>query len=90
MSLTKFKYSQLHFIGRLWVKLGSIFGLVYTKELEDGELEMNNLTNLNLTLKIFGQMSERNLTIVLLLEQVFCSFIALGTGFRTVRGCIVP
>ena len=60
---------------------GSIFGLVYTKELEDGELEMNNLTNLNLTLKIFGQMSERNLTIVLLLEQVFCSFIALGTGF---------
>jgi len=68
---------------------GSIFGLVYTKELEDGELEMNNLTNLNLTLKIFGQMSERNLTIVLLLEQVFCSFIALGTGFRTVRGCMV-
>ena len=68
---------------------GSIFGLVYTKELEDGELEMNNLTNLNLTLKIFGQMSERNLTIVLLLEQVFCSFIALGTGFRSVRVCIV-
>ena len=68
---------------------GSIFGLVYTKELEDGELEMNNLTNLNLTLKIFGQMSERNLTIVLLLEQVFCSFIALGTGFRTVRGFMV-
>ena len=42
---------------------------------------MNNLTNLNLTLKLFGPMSESNLTIVLLLEQVFCSFIALGTGF---------
>ena len=42
---------------------------------------MNNLTNLNLTLKLFGPMSESNLTIVLLIEQVFCSFIALGTGF---------
>ena len=59
---------------------GSIFGLVYTKELEEGELEINNLTNLNLTLKFFGPMSESSLTVVLLLEQVFCSFIALGTG----------
>ena len=61
---------------------GSILGLVYTKEIpnEDEVIEMNNLTNLNLTLKLFGPMSERNLTIVLLLEQVFCSFIALGTG----------
>jgi len=82
MSLTKFKYSQLNFIGRLWVKLGSIFGLVYIRELEDGELEMNNLTNLNLTLKLFGPMSESNLTIVLLIEQVFCSFIALAIRYQ--------
>jgi len=82
MSLTRFKYNQLHFIGQFWIKIGSLFGLVYTKELEDGELEINNLTNLNLTLKLFGQMSERNLTVVLLLEQVFCSFIALAIRYQ--------
>ena len=70
---------------------GSIFGLVYTKELEEGELEINNLTNLNLTLKIFGPMSESSLTVVLLLEQGFCSFIALGTGFISIlmnKSCV--
>ena len=82
MSMTKFKYDKLNIIGKLWVKVGSMLGLIYTKELDDGEMEMNNLTNLNLTLKLIGPVSERNLTVVLLAEQVVGCCLALAIRYQ--------
>ena len=82
MSMTKFKYEKLNFVGKVWVKLGSLTGLVYTRELEDGEMEMNNLTNLNLTLKLVGPVSERKLTVILLVEQVFGCILALAIRYQ--------
>ena len=82
MSMTRFKYDQLNPIGKIWVTLGSMLGLVYTRELESGEMEMNNLTNLNLTLKLVGPLSERNLTVVLLVQQVVGCVLALAIRYQ--------
>ena len=82
MSMTRFKFDQLSPIGKLWVKVGSMLGLVYTRELDDGEMEMNNLTNLNLTLKLIGPVSERNLTVVLLMQQVAGCALALAIRYQ--------
>ena len=78
MSMTQCKYDKLNVIGKAWIKIGSSLGLIYVKEIDDGMIELNNLTNLNLTLKVFGSMSEERLTTVLLLEQLVGCAIALG------------
>lgn len=77
MSTTRAKRSKLNIIGRVWVDLGHRLGLVHIVKIDDDEFEMNNLTNLNLTLKLVGPVSERNLTIILLGQQIFGVFFAL-------------
>ena len=77
MSTTRFKISNLNIIGRLWVQIGSKLGLIWVKKLENEEVEINNLTNLNLTLKIVGPVSERDLTVILLVEQFLGVLVAL-------------
>lgn len=69
--------SNLNIIGRLWVQIGSKLGLIWVKKLEEDEVEINNLTNLNLTLKLVGPVSERDLTVILLVEQFLGVLLAL-------------
>ncbi|KAF9411360.1 UDP-N-acetylglucosamine--dolichyl-phosphate N-acetylglucosaminephosphotransferase [Entomortierella beljakovae] len=45
-------------------------------------LEMTNLTLINLILLKFGPMSERNLTISVMLIQVLCSFVAFFIRYK--------
>jgi len=82
MSLTECKYENLNLIGKIWIKFGSRLGIIYINELEDGIIEINNLTNLNLTLKIFGSISEEKLTTILLFQQIFGCFIALAVRYQ--------
>ena len=82
MSTAKFKFSSLHPLGQLWVRVGTTLGLIWSRECDDGMMEINNLTNLNLTLKFTGPISERNLTVVLLLEQVLGCFLALAIRYQ--------
>lgn len=54
---------------------------VHQNENEDGAFtECNNMTLINLVLKVFGPMHERNLTLLLLLLQVW-----LGKGLTLPR-----
>jgi len=77
MSTTKVKLEKLHPIGRLWIQAGSLLRVIHVTQLEDGEVEVNNLTNLNLTLKLTGPISEEHLTMVLLAEQICAVLLAL-------------
>ncbi len=57
----------------------SSFGLLHLRRFDkDGEewTECNNLTLINLTLKLLGPMHERTLTTLLLILQVVCSVVA--------------
>ncbi|XP_013400238.1 UDP-N-acetylglucosamine--dolichyl-phosphate N-acetylglucosaminephosphotransferase-like [Lingula anatina] len=79
MSLSTFKTKELHPLGSLFLKTLSIFGLVHLRSGigEDGEYsECNNLTIINLMLKIFGPMHERSLVMSLLSIQILCSGVA--------------
>ncbi|MFH4974193.1 hypothetical protein AB6A40_000902 [Gnathostoma spinigerum] len=84
MSCVQFKVSDLSSVGKHFVTLSHLFGLLhkraFKKDHEDW-LEINNLTILNLALKFLGPMNERSLTICLLLTQVFCSFLAFFIRF---------
>ena len=63
--------------------------MVHHSENDDGAFtECNNMTLINLLLKVFGPMHERNLTLFLLLLQVQCSWgcglhllVSLSPGF---------
>ena len=77
MSTTRVKLTTTNFIGLAWIKIGSATGLIHVTEISKEEVEINNLTNLNLTLKLTGPVSERDLTVVLLLEQIVGVCLAL-------------
>ncbi|XP_012413645.1 UDP-N-acetylglucosamine--dolichyl-phosphate N-acetylglucosaminephosphotransferase isoform X1 [Trichechus manatus latirostris] len=73
MSYSKFKTKSLSFLGTFILKVAESLRLVtvHQSESEDGTFtECNNLTLINLLLKVFGPMHERNLTLLLLLLQV--------------------
>ncbi|CAK8687027.1 unnamed protein product [Clavelina lepadiformis] len=79
MSKARFKSSETKFPGLLILWLAEKLGLVYVEQNlgEDEEyIECNNLTLINFLLKIFGPMHERNLTLLLLSIQIFCSGFA--------------
>ncbi len=79
MSYVIFKSKDLRAPGRLVLKLFDMFGMLSIRTFEqDNEewTECNNLTLINLALKFCGPMHERNLTILLLIIQAFCSVIA--------------
>jgi len=80
MSMAVFKEEELKFLGDICLRIFSLFGLTHVKRFsgDDGVkmVECNNLTLINLILKMFGPMHERTLTLVLLAIQIFCSAIA--------------
>ena len=61
-----------------------MFGLVHVKYTGKGDqqrLEFNNLTIINLILKMTGPMHEQSLTLVLLALQVLCSVVAFTVRY---------
>ncbi|KAK3819687.1 MAG: UDP-N-acetylglucosamine--dolichyl-phosphate N-acetylglucosaminephosphotransferase-like protein [Benniella sp.] len=79
--------SQLRRLGWLCVKLLEALGLTHVRyDSKTGQrpLEMTNLTILNLILLKTGPMSERNLTVSVMVVQVVCSIIAFFIRHRLV------
>ncbi|VDM47168.1 unnamed protein product [Toxocara canis] len=84
MSFAEFKDKDLKPLGAIVLRLFDIFGLLHRRVFEkDGEswTEINNLTLINLVLKIRGPMHERSLTKRLLSIQIFCSLFAFFIRF---------
>ncbi|KAG1687710.1 UDP-N-acetylglucosamine--dolichyl-phosphate N-acetylglucosaminephosphotransferase [Nymphon striatum] len=88
VSVTKFKKSELPKTGKFILVVLKMFKVVvYNEEIgEDGEYaECSNLTLINLILLIFGPLHERTLTTILLVIQVFCSFIAFLIRYQVAK-----
>jgi len=85
MSMAVFKEEELKVLGDICLRIFSLFGLTRVKRFSgDDEVQMvecNNLTLINLILKMFGPMHERTLTLVLLTIQIFCSAIAFAIRY---------
>jgi len=59
---------------------------VRQSEHEDGAFtECNNMTLINLLLKVVGPMHERNLTLLLLLLQILGSAVTFSIRYQLVR-----
>lgn len=80
MSLASFPASDLKPLGALSLTLLSSLGLAQvTRSQEEGGPEMitcNNLTIINLVLKLLGPLHERTVTCLLLLLQLLCTLVA--------------
>lgn len=80
MSCVTFKASAMKpILGHLAFRIFEVLRLIQVKKFtKDGEeyIECNNLTLINLILRVCGPLHERTLTIILLCFQVFCSCLA--------------
>ncbi|XP_037003224.2 UDP-N-acetylglucosamine--dolichyl-phosphate N-acetylglucosaminephosphotransferase isoform X2 [Artibeus jamaicensis] len=88
MSYSKFKTKSLSFLGTFILKIAESLQLVTVRqsENEDGAFtECNNMTLINLVLKVFGPMHERNLTLLLLLLQILGSAVTFFIRYQLVR-----
>ncbi|EGV99104.1 UDP-N-acetylglucosamine--dolichyl-phosphate N-acetylglucosaminephosphotransferase [Cricetulus griseus] len=88
MSYSKFKTKNLSFLGTFILKVAERLQLVtvHRGESEDGAFtECNNMTLINLLLKIFGPIHERNLTLLLLLLQILSSAVTFSIRYQLVR-----
>lgn len=88
MSYSKFKTKSLSFLGTFILKVAESLRLVtvHRGESEDGAFtECNNMTLINLLLKVFGPIHERNLTLLLLLLQVLSSGVTFSIRYQLVR-----
>lgn len=88
MSYSKFKTKSLSFLGTFILKVAESLRLVtvHRGEGEDGAFtECNNMTLINLLLKVFGPTHERNLTLLLLLLQVLSSAVTFSIRYQLVR-----
>ena len=73
MSRAVFKKSDLNVFGRIVIRVGSFFKVLHVHEStgKDKELmEINNMTLINLVIKLTGPIHERNLTAILMVVQV--------------------
>lgn len=75
ISTTKFRYSELNFLGRFIINVFKVFRLIQWQEKEDYVIT-NNFTLINLVLLYFGPLHEAKLTIILLAIQFLCSLVA--------------
>jgi len=87
-SVAVFKKEELKYLGKVSLSILKFIRLVsvkeFTVELENDEkepktvdmIECNNLTLINLILRITGPMHERTLTTTLIVIQILCSVIA--------------
>jgi len=85
LSVSRFKESELGFLGRICIKVLSKFCLLnVTKNVgEDGEyMEINNMTLINFIIKLYGPIHERNLVILLLLIQVVGSCLGFIIRYK--------
>ena len=85
MSLAEANVAELSGIGKIVIKLFKILPIAYVKEYrENGILyvKFNNLTLINLMIKVFGPLHERTLTCALLGCQTICSCIAFAIRYR--------
>ncbi|XP_002730450.2 UDP-N-acetylglucosamine--dolichyl-phosphate N-acetylglucosaminephosphotransferase-like [Saccoglossus kowalevskii] len=85
MSYSRFKPSELKPLGSLALYLFKLFGLVQINYNvgEDGEyMECNNLTLINLIIKILGPTHEQTLTVYLLIIQVLGSCLAFFIRYK--------
>ena len=82
MSFAVFKNKDIKPLGKLILKVLKLVHVVEVRETkgEDGQYttEMNNLTLINLLLRLLGPMHERSLVMVLLFIQVRCSYSLLS------------
>lgn len=88
MSYSKFKTKSLSFLGTFILKVAENLRLVtvHRGEDEDGAFtECNNMTLINLLLKVFGPIHERNLTLLLLLLQILSSAVTFSIRYQLVR-----
>jgi len=88
MSYSKFKTKNLSFLGTFILKVADSLQLVTVRqsEHEDGAFtECNNMTLINLLLKVVGPMHERNLTLLLLLLQILGSAVTFSIRYQLVR-----
>lgn len=72
-STFKFKEESLSFLGSLVLKLYKFTGVIKVQDCQDKDgnmQESSNCTLINLALKLFGPMHEKNLTLLLLFFQV--------------------
>jgi len=84
MSMAEAPLREIKPIGKLILKLFSLFGLVHLKYTTVGteeRLEFNNLTIINLILKFTGPMHEQTLTLTLLLIQMVSSLLAFTVRY---------
>ncbi|XP_075822332.1 UDP-N-acetylglucosamine--dolichyl-phosphate N-acetylglucosaminephosphotransferase [Microtus pennsylvanicus] len=88
MSYSKFKTKSLSFLGTFILKVAENLRLVtvHRGEDEDGAFtECNNMTLINLLLKVFGPIHERKLTLLLLLLQILSSAVTFSIRYQLVR-----
>ncbi|KAM5132342.1 UDP-N-acetylglucosamine--dolichyl-phosphate N-acetylglucosaminephosphotransferase [Mantella aurantiaca] len=87
MSYSKFKSKDLSEVGALVVKVAETLRVIDVKRYKSDEeyMEINNMTLINFVLKLIGPTSEKSLTIVLLLIQVFGSCVAFSIRYQLVR-----
>lgn len=88
MSYSKFKKKDLSQLGRLIVQVAEILKVLEVRRGQDGDgdfIECNNMTLINLILKFFGPIHERNLTVIMLVIQVMGSAVAFGIRYHLVR-----
>uniref|UniRef100_A0A0M3INM1 UDP-N-acetylglucosamine--dolichyl-phosphate N-acetylglucosaminephosphotransferase n=1 Tax=Ascaris lumbricoides TaxID=6252 RepID=A0A0M3INM1_ASCLU len=84
MSFATFKSNDLKPLGALILRIFETFGLLHRrtfKKDEESWIEINNLTVVNLVLKIQGPMHERSLTKCLLAIQIISSLFAFFVRF---------
>ncbi|CAI6364993.1 unnamed protein product [Macrosiphum euphorbiae] len=63
-------------IGKMCLKVFSIFNIIHIEEKPDEIIKCNNLTLINLCLLKMGPTNEKTLTITLLIVQLVCSLFA--------------
>lgn len=62
--------NNISIIGKMFLKIFSIFKIIHIEEKSDGNMKCNNLTLINLCLIFVGPKKEKTLTIILLTIQV--------------------
>lgn len=62
--------NDISIIGKMCLKIFSIFKIIHIEEKVDGNIKCNNLTLINLCLLFIGPTNEKTLTIILLIIQV--------------------
>lgn len=75
-SKTQFRYDELRFLGKVFVRLFRTLRLIEWKEDHNGVVTTNNFTLISLLLVVLGPTHEQKLTNYLLYIQIFFTCVA--------------